>query len=152
MKVLVHYTGKNIHRSEGMFFKPGTNEIDLELWNAGQRNPLLLKRVEQGTLRVTSVPPGYDKAGNLIDAKKAEEHQAFVEKEQRKKGEQSEVSLDYPIGDMDITDAEDVIKSTIDLKLLASWQGQENRKKVKNAIADRIDFLNKKNQEMVDKK
>ena len=152
MKVIINYNGKNIHRSEGMFFKPGNNEIELEAWNAGQRNPLLLKKVEQGLLRVVSVPPGYDKAGNLTDEKKAKEHQAFVQAQQGQGGEQAGASLEYPIGDMDISDAEDVIKSTYDLKLLGSWQGQETRKKVKNAIADRIEFLNKKNQDLVDKK
>jgi hypothetical protein len=151
MKMIVNYAGRNVHRSEGMFFIPGNNEIDVEVWAAGQRNPLLLKKVESKLLRVVAVPPGYGVDGKVKDVKAAKAHQEFLTA-QAAKEDKTTPSEDYVLSELDIADIKDIVAGTLDLGLLADWKEQDERKAVKKLIDDQIAFLNKKNKELVDKK
>ncbi len=151
LKMIVNYAGKNIHRSEGMFFIPGNNQIDVDLWAAAQRNPLLLKKVEKKLLKVLSTPPGYGNDGKIKDAKAAKAHQEFVEAQAAKENEAT-ASSDYVLSELDIADIKDIVAGTLDLALLAEWKDHDERKAVKKIIDEQIAFLNKKNKELVDKK
>lgn len=122
MKITVYYSGKNVYSAEGLRFVPGINEVSYELWQKAQRNKLFVKRIEDGILKVQSIP-NHSKGPTSAD---------LIE-------EQSEES--YSLSGLNTQQAGELISKTFDTDLLKSWEEQEERKGVLKLISERIDEI-----------
>lgn len=98
-----------------IFFKPGLNQIQSSDWEKIKNNEALKKWFKNGWL-------SYEKKFDL------------------KESEVGEVSVadDYLLESLGVKDAKEMIKQTLDVKLLMEWQKQETRKTVLSAIDEQI--------------
>lgn len=134
MKVLIYYTGQNTYSAEGIRFTPGVNEVSLENWQFAQRNKLLVKRIDEGTLKIQSITEGYNKYGQKLPD--------FVP--QQDQGAQEDLNPNYSLSGLNAQQASEIIGKTVNLDLLKSWGEQEERKGVSKLISERIAEIEKK--------
>ena len=100
-----------------IFFKPGLNQIQSSDWEKIKNNEALKKKKKNGWLSYAKKFDDKETVEGVVDF---------------------ESNDDYLLESLGVKDAKEMIKQTLDVKLLMEWQKQETRKTVLSAIDEQI--------------
>lgn len=124
--MLIKYTKASLYRCNEMRLIPGVNEVSDKVWDSVKDNPLVKARLSNGEIVLMKVS---------------------TQAPQDSKASQAGAPAAYSLAELNANEAKEIVKETLDLKLLEAWKEKETRKAVVTAIEKQIESLAKPEKE-----
>jgi hypothetical protein len=129
--ILIKFTRPTLYRCGDLRIIGGVNEVRKEIWEAVKDNPGVKRRIENGDIVLLNY-----KANDKPPVGKPEMAAVVAPIQEPEKSD--EPAEDYPLANLNVADATQLIKETYHYKTLKDWQERETRKRVQSTLEKQL--------------